>query len=80
MAYYTSTHDLAFNTPTSGYIDSNFPAGIWITDGVMQRIILIDDNGNILKTIDALNNTTIGADYEVYEKCGIALIFLKCPI
>jgi len=65
--YYFQATGFAFNT----YKEGEYAQGkLWINEHQINRTILIDDQGNIIKVIGAPNKYYRGCDYEMYSRCG----------
>jgi len=71
--YYFQATGLTFNTYKKGEYASGT---IWITEHQTNRVILIDNDGNIIKVIGAQDKYHKGCDYGYYNRCkGYESIF-----
>jgi len=65
--YYFQATGFTFNT----YKEGEYAQGkLWVNEHQINRTILIDDEGNIIKVIGAPNKYYRGCDYGNYNRCG----------
>lgn len=65
--YWFQATGLSFNN----YKVGDYASGvIWVSEHSVNRVILLDMDGNIIKSIGTPNNQTRGCDYGLYGRCN----------
>lgn len=65
-----------YHFQSTGFIFNTFKEGeyangvLWINENCSKRVILIDENGNIIKVIGAPDQNSNGCNYGYYGNCG----------
>ncbi|MBI4130353.1 hypothetical protein HY468_03490 [Candidatus Roizmanbacteria bacterium] len=65
-SYFMQTTGFTFNT----YKQGEYATGkLWVSEHETRRVVLIDDNGAIIKVVGAVDTRTSGCQYTHYNQC-----------